>query len=101
MDVGQGVRRFWLQTTDGHNIIVDCGGLQGNFDTGSRIIVPYLRYLGVDKVDLLALSHGHHDHAGGAAGLARLVKVDKLLLPQEKPSEMYKNCCTILSRKIF
>lgn len=86
MDVGQGDAAL-VQTTDGHNIIVDCGGLQGNFDTGSRIIVPYLRYLGVEKVDLLALSHGHHDHAGGAAGLARLVKVDKLLLPQEKPSE--------------
>lgn len=60
---------------------------KGDFDTGSRILVPYLRYLGIDKIDLLALSHGHHDHAGGAAGLARLVKIDKLLLPQEKPSE--------------
>lgn len=86
MDVGQGDAAL-VQTTDGHNIIVDCGGLQVNFDTGSRIIVPYLRYLGVEQIDLLALSHGHHDHAGGAAGLARLVKVDKLLLPQEKPSE--------------
>ena len=86
MDVGQGDAAL-VQTTDGHNIIVDCGGLQGNFDTGSHIIVPYLRYLGVEKVDLLALSHGHHDHAGGAAGLARLVKINKLLLPQEKPSE--------------
>ena len=86
MDVGQGDAAL-VQTTDGHNIIVDCGGLQGNFDTGSRIIVPYLRYLGVEQIDLLALSHGHHDHAGGASGLARLVKVDKLLLPQEKPSE--------------
>lgn len=86
MDVGQGDAAL-VQTTDGHNIIVDCGGLQGNFDTGSRIIVPYLRYLGVEQIDLLALSHGHHDHAGGAAGLARLVKVNKLLLPQEKPSE--------------
>lgn len=86
IDVGQGDAAL-VQTSAGQNIIVDCGGLQGDFDTGSRIIVPYLRYLGVDKVDLLALSHGHHDHAGGAAGLARLVKVNKVLLPQEKPSE--------------
>lgn len=86
IDVGQGDAAL-VQTSAGQNIIVDCGGLQGDFDTGSRILVPYLRYLGIDKLDLLALSHGHHDHAGGAAGLARLVKVDKLLLPQEKPSE--------------
>lgn len=86
MDVGQGDAAL-VQTASGHNIIIDCGGLQGGFDTGSRIIVPYLRYLGVDTVDLLALSHGHHDHAGGAAALARLIKVNRLLLPQEKPSE--------------
>ena len=86
IDVGQGDAAL-VQTSVGQNIIVDCGGLQSDFDTGSRIIVPYLRYLGVKEIDLLALSHGHHDHAGGAAGLARLVKVNKLLLPQEKPSE--------------
>ena len=86
IDVGQGDAAL-VQTSAGQNIIVDCGGLQGDFDTGSRIIVPYLRYLGVQEIDLLALSHGHHDHAGGAAGVARLVKVNKLLLPQEKPSE--------------
>ncbi len=89
IDVGQGDAAL-VQTSDGQNMIVDCGGLQGDFDTGSRIIVPYLRYLGINKVDLLALSHGHHDHAGGAAGLARLVKIEKLLLPQEKPSEDVK-----------
>ncbi len=86
IDVGQGDAAL-VQTGDGKNIVVDCGGLHGDFDTGSRIIVPYLRYLGVDEIDLLALSHGHHDHAGGAAGTARLVKVKKLLLPQEEPSE--------------
>lgn len=86
IDVGQGDAAL-VQTSGGQNIIVDCGGLQGDFDTGSRIIVPYLRYLGVNKIDLLALSHGHHDHAGGAAGLARLIKVEHLLLPQEKTSE--------------
>lgn len=86
IDVGQGDAAL-VRSSAGQNIIVDCGGLQGDFDTGSRILVPYLRYLGIDKIDLLTLSHGHHDHVGGAAGLARLVKVDKLLLPQEKPSE--------------
>lgn len=89
IDVGQGDAAL-VQTSSGHNILVDCGGLQGGFDTGSRIIVPYLRYLGVDRIDLLALSHGHHDHAGGAAGVARLINIYKLLLPQEKPSDDVK-----------
>ena len=96
IDVGQGDAAL-VQTASGHNIIVDCGGLQGDFDTGSRIIVPYLRYLGIGKIDVLALSHGHHDHAGGAAGVARLIPVSKVLLPQEEPSDDVKKLLQYIS----
>lgn len=86
MDVGQGDAAL-VQTPAGSNILIDCGGLSGDFDTGTRIVVPYLRYLGIDAVDLLALSHGHHDHAGGAAGVARLMEVRNVLLPYGDASE--------------
>ena len=49
--------------------------------------MPFLRYLGVNRLDVLALSHGHHDHAGGAARLAQLVPIAEVLLPREEPSE--------------
>ena len=35
----------------------------------------------------MALSHGHHDHAGGAAAVARSMPIDCILLPREEPSQ--------------
>ena len=55
-------------------------------DVGERVVVPALRALGVTQIDTMIISHGHHDHAGGAAGIARWLPVKRLLLPQEKDS---------------
>ena len=86
IDVGQGDAALII-TEDKKTILVDTGGLRGNYDTGERIILPFLRYLGINRLDVLALSHGHHDHAGGAAAVARSMPIDCILLPREEPSQ--------------
>ncbi len=82
LDVGQGDCAL-VCTPGGGHILVDTGGLSGGYDVGERIIVPVLRGLGVEKVDAVFLSHGHHDHAGGLAGLLRWIPVEALYLPCE------------------
>ncbi len=79
LDVGQGDCAV-LHTPSRKVIVVDAGGLK-NFDTGSRVLVPFLRSLGVSKVDALLLSHGDHDHTGGAEALARNMKIERIILP--------------------
>ncbi len=79
LDVGQGDCAV-VRTPSRKVIVVDAGGLK-NFDTGSRVLVPFLRSLGVSKVDALLLSHGDHDHAGGAGALTRNVKIERIILP--------------------
>ncbi|MBO5404352.1 MAG: DNA internalization-related competence protein ComEC/Rec2 [Phascolarctobacterium sp.] len=79
LDVGQGDCAV-VRTPSRKVIVVDAGGLK-NFDTGSRVLVPFLRSLGVSKVDALLLSHGDHDHAGGAGALARNMKIERIILP--------------------
>ncbi|MEG1914250.1 MAG: DNA internalization-related competence protein ComEC/Rec2 [Acidaminococcaceae bacterium] len=86
LDVGQGDAAIVL-TPEHKTIMIDTGGLQGNYNTGERIILPFLHYLGINKIDVLLLSHGHHDHAGGAARLAELIPIGQVLLPEEPPSE--------------
>ncbi len=68
LDVGQGTAAV-VRTRD-HVLVYDTGpGFRSGFNTGSAVVAPYLRQLGLDKIDLLILSHGDKDHAGGARGL--------------------------------
>ncbi len=89
IDVGQGDAAL-VRTPAGKNILIDTGGLQGDADISRMVLLPYLRYLGVKQIDALCLSHGDHDHAGGAAGVAaRLpVKIVFLGTGAEKSSDV-------------
>ncbi len=70
-DVGQGTSQI-VELPYGKVMVVDSGGMRSaNFDTGRRIVGPFLRILGYTHIDYLALSHAEIDHAGGMASLAR------------------------------
>ena len=79
IDVGQGDAAL-IRTPAGKNILIDTGGLQGDADISRMVLLPYLRYLGVKQIDALCLSHGDHDHAGGAAGVAARLPVKNVFL---------------------
>jgi competence protein ComEC len=64
-DVGQGLAV--LARTERHALLYDAGPMFDAFaDSGSRVIVPYLRGEGIDTLDALVVSHDDNDHAGGA-----------------------------------
>lgn len=89
IDVGQGDATL-IVTPHGRGILVDTGGVIGDangFDVGQRVIAPYLTHYGVLSIDYLFLTHGHADHAGGAAGVARIIPVQRGMLPQEEASQ--------------
>jgi competence protein ComEC len=86
LDVGQGLA-VHVQTA-GHDLLYDAGpAFSADADSGNRIIVPYLRSLGVGKLDTLVISHADKDHEGGAESVARGVATALLLssLPDEHP----------------
>lgn len=85
MDVGQGDGAV-IVSPERKIAVIDTGGLK-SFDTGSRIITPFLHSLGKSKVDIFIPSHSDYDHIGGGVGLARNMKLEKLVLPKEKFSE--------------
>jgi competence protein ComEC len=87
IDVGQGDATLII-TPNRRAVLVDSGGALGaqtDFDVGERVVVPYLRHVGVNRVDWLILTHNHQDHAGGAAAVAAFVGVQQALLHQEEP----------------
>lgn len=64
LDVGQGLSA--VVQTQHHTLVFDTGPAFGDFDTGSAVVVPYLRSLGVKHLDTLVISHADNDHIGGA-----------------------------------
>ncbi|MGH8029769.1 MAG: DNA internalization-related competence protein ComEC/Rec2, partial [Arenimonas sp.] len=86
LDVGQGVSA--LVRTEKHALLYAAGPQFGpGADSGSRIIVPYLRATGVKRLDGMIVSHDDDDHWGGAASVLQALPVDNLLttLPDLDP----------------
>ena len=87
IDVGQGDATL-LISPENKAILIDTGSnsFYSNFDTGDKVIVPYLKHYGIKEIDLMILSHGHNDHAGGAAAIAKVMPVKEIWLANEKMS---------------
>jgi competence protein ComEC len=86
LDVGQGLAV--LVRTGNHALLYDAGPAFNAFaDSGKRVIVPYLRGEGIDRLDALVVSHDDNDHAGGAASVLEAVPVGMLWssLPADHP----------------
>ena len=78
LDVGQGLAV--LVRTAGHTLLYDTGPRYGaDADAGTMVIVPVLQHYGISRLDVLLLSHGDSDHAGGAAAVFESVEVGRLV----------------------
>jgi competence protein ComEC len=65
LDVGQGDAAV-VEAPGGAVMLIDGGGTRdGLFDTGARIVEPFLRARGIGHLDIVALSHPHPDHLNG------------------------------------
>ena len=80
LDVGQGDAAV-IETPGGKTVVMDTGRIDenGDNDSGRRVVAPFLQKHGVNKIDLLLLSHPHADHIGGATTLLEHFPVDLLM----------------------
>jgi len=69
LDVGQGLSVL-LRTRE-HVLVYDAGArYPSGFDLGESVVLPSIHALGIDRLDMLIISHADNDHAGGAAAVA-------------------------------
>ncbi len=79
INVGQG-DSILIQTPCKNNILIDGGGTPfSDFDIGKKIILPYLRRLGVSNIDLIVLTHPDLDHLEGLIPVLKEMKVNMVL----------------------
>lgn len=93
LDVGQGLAAV-VQTRQ-HALVFDTGPrFPSGFDTGEAVLLPFLRERGIDRLDLLIVSHGDNDHIGGARALTEGLPVSRLLtsVPRKIPWADTESC---------
>jgi len=87
LDVGQGMAV--LVETSGRRLLYDAGPLYGgDSEAGARVILPWLRARGIDRLDAVVVSHLDSDHSGGLPSLLRNLRIDWLAgsLPVAHPA---------------
>ncbi|TKD70193.1 DNA internalization-related competence protein ComEC/Rec2 [Pseudalkalibacillus hwajinpoensis] len=92
LDVGQGDCIVITLPYQQQVILIDTGGKpsygekeewqqkSSSFDVGEDIVVPYLKSRGIRAIDLLILTHGDYDHAGGAAAVLDQLNVKRMII---------------------
>lgn len=77
LDVGQG--QALILRTRHHTLLYDAGPRSGAVDLGARVVLPSLKKLGIDALDMMLLSHADADHAGGAAAVASGLPIKRVV----------------------
>ncbi|WP_338111853.1 DNA internalization-related competence protein ComEC/Rec2 [Rhodocyclus tenuis] len=78
LDVGHGLAVVVRTRT--HALLYDTGPRYGaDADAGQRVVVPFLRAAGVERLDTLVVSHRDNDHAGGTESVLGAVPVARVL----------------------
>ena len=81
LDVGQGDSLLLELPFNKGNVLIDTGGklFDDSNNISSNIIIPYLKSIGINKIDYLIITHGDYDHMGESINLVENFKIDKVI----------------------
>ena len=83
LDVGQGLAAV-IQTQH-HALLFDSGPrFSKSFNTGSAVVIPFLRQKGIKKLNMIILSHKDNDHRGGFNSVQEFFDTDVILSSYEE-----------------
>jgi competence protein ComEC len=99
LDVGQGDSIF-TAFPDGRTMLIDGGGQPGSewvgghrsgVDIGEQVVSPYLWSRGVKSLDVVALTHAHHDHLDGLHSVLENFRVRELWVGHDEETPAYES----------
>lgn len=81
LDVGHG-DCLVIRTPSRQTLLIDTGSQEA----GAYVVVPYLRYHGIQTVDALVLTHFDEDHLGGAIPVLQSARVRRVFTNGARPT---------------
>lgn len=83
LDVGQG-DSIAIHTSKNKNILIDGGGnifkQLNEENTGTQIVLPYLKYKAINSLDCVFISHPDGDHIIGIIELLDYIKINQIFI---------------------
>lgn len=98
LDVGQGDSIF-ASFPNGRTMLIDGGGLAGSEwargyrtgpDVGEEVVSPYLWSRGLKHLDVVALTHAHHDHLDGLHAVLQNFRVGELWIGRDEETPAFE-----------
>ncbi|RFU65776.1 DNA internalization-related competence protein ComEC/Rec2 [Peribacillus glennii] len=108
IDVGQGDSVFIRLPFDKGNYLIDTGGRinfeqeewerrRSSFNTGTDIILPFLKSKGIGRLDKLILTHPDADHIGSVREVAGGIGVSEMIIGKGSEQEYLKRQFDVLA----
>ncbi len=76
LDVGHG-QAIVAQLPGKANVLFDAGSLDRN-DVGRRVVIPFLQFRGINKIDSIIISHNDMDHISGIPEIVECCDVNDI-----------------------
>src|SRR3989339_217248 len=99
IDVKQGDSIF-IRSPSGKTMLIDGGPCFKNGDAGRYFVLPFLYKQGINKIDVVVLTHPHDDHVGGFPSILKELQVGLILdSGQLHTSKRYMSFLEYVERK--
>lgn len=82
IDVGQG--DCTLIMAGGKSVLIDCGE-----EENANAVIGFLKFAGVDSLDLVIVTHPHSDHYGGMEKIIRRFETELVIMPETDEEIIY------------
>lgn len=100
LDVSQGDSTFIKFPYNKGNILIDTGGIvNSDYSIVINKTIPYLKSIGVNKIDYLILTHGDYDHMGEGINLVENFKVEKIIFNCNDLNDLEHNLIEVIDNK--